>query len=367
MHVGKVMREVLDESGTTAEVELSPPHPQSPDSSCPALAGGALPGTRHPNSWAAYGRFLFASVRTRSSQFIATSGEDLHFFRRRVRGVDAGVVYAFQECASPETDIWITAVKALETLAGHSRVDQLDVYLAGSVPQEYAGDCTLHSVLGGAYLGMAMPFDTRDILELHDSFEEFLQSLGHSNRRHMKARFKEAIESGLKLEMSTDPLAPGMEQRFALAQASRPVPYPREQVEALDRLTHAQPGFFHAALFSPERELMSYCSGFLERDTAIVMYQFNHIDFPKLALSMTLRAFLIHHWAGTGIKRILFPVGINGHLTHATTTNPIAQVFLMRRSLAGLAKVLLEAVFVPTSDAARMVRSKGFVRRVLAG
>jgi hypothetical protein len=112
---------------------------------------------------------------------------------------------------------------------------------------------------------------------------------------------------------------------------------------------------------------MGYCSGFLERDSAVVMYQFNHPDYPRLALSMTLRAFLIQHWAGTAIKRILFPLGINGHLTHATTTNPIAQVFLMRRSFSGVAKALLGAAVTPSSDAAKMVRTRGFLRRVVTG
>jgi hypothetical protein len=337
-----------------------------PDNACGPVDAAKV-YTRHPNSWAAYGRFLYAAIRTRSAASITCSGDGLFFFRRRVKGFDPSLVYAFHESASAETDIWTTAEKAVQRLASRSRVDQLNLYVAGAIPQEDGAGSPLHPVLGGAYLGLALPCETRDILELRDSYEGFLQGLGHSNRRHMKAHFKEAVEGGFRLELSRDPQAPGMERRHDLAKKSRPIPFSCDLVQAFDDLAHAQPGFFHAALMGPEEEFMSYCSGFLERDSAVVLYQFNHPGYPRLALSMTLRAFLIQHWAGTEIKRILFPLGINGHLAHATTTNPIAQVFLVRRSVAGVAKAILGAIVTPTSDAAKMVQTTGFWQRAITG
>ena len=357
---GMIAHEVLEETDAATGVSGA-------EATASAGSGGALSRVRHPNSWAAYGRYLHAAIRTRSVQYMTFRGDDLCYFRRRIRGLDAGMVYAFQECETPETPAWTTAVKALETLRGRGRVDQLFVYVAGAVTDEDSESGKLHTVLGGDYLGLAFPIDTRDILELRGSFEEFLRGLGHSNRRHMKAHYKEAIESGFSFELSSDREAAGTEQRYGLAMSSRPVPYPREQVDTLDELSQAQPGFFHVGMFSPAREMMSYCSGFVEQDTAIVMYQFNHAEHPRLALSMTLRAYLIERWAGTEIKRILLPVGINGHLTHATTSNPIVQVFFVRRSVTGVAKAMLGAAIAPGSDAGTMVRTDGFLRRVVGG
>ncbi len=176
---------------------------------------------------------------------------------------------------------------------------------------------TLHTMLDGRYLALAMPIETHDILELGSGLEDFLAKLGHSNRRHLKARYKDALEAGLKFSISHDPSALGAEERFSLALLSRPMPYARDLVDAFDAIALSKTGFFHASLRSPEGMLLSYCSGFVDADSAVVMYQFNHKDHPRLSLTMTLRSFLIHHWAGTGVKRIVFPMGLAGYLTHA--------------------------------------------------
>ena len=332
----------------------------------PAGRGSALAG-RHPDCWAAYGRFLFAAIRARCPELVAKYNDELLYFRRRYRNVDASTVYAYQAREDRRAELWGVATKALETLSKQFRVDTLNLFIAGDVPSADAGGRTLHTVQAGRYIALAMPYETRDILELGDSFEDFLHTLGHSNRRHMKARHKEAVEAGLRFEISSDPAALGAQERFELALLSRPVPYRRDLVEAFDTVASSKPGFFHASLRSPEGLLLSYCSGFLESDSSMIMYQFNRKDYPKLSLTMTLRSFLIQHWAGTGVKRIVFPMGLAGHLTHAATTNPIAQIFFLRRSPVAVAKALLMSVLVPTSDASRMVHTPGFFRHLLSG
>ena len=322
---------------------------------------------RHPDCWAAYGRFLFASIRARSHNLVTPINDTLFYFRRRFYNIDASTVYAYQECEDHRTDIWTTATKALETLSNQFCVDTLNLYVTGSVPPADAGGKTLHTVMNGRYTALAMPYETRDILELGNSLADFLMTLGHSNRRHLKARYKEAVEAGLQFSISSDPAVLGAEDRFELALRSRPMPYPRDLVDAFDATALSKPGFFHASLRSPEGLLLSYCRGFCEGESSVVMYQFNNKEHPKLSLSLTLRAFLIQHWAGTGIRRIVFPMGLSGHLTHAATTNSIAQIFFLRRSPIAAAKALLMSVLVPTSSASRMVRTKGFLMHLLTG
>ena len=346
---------------TSAGRSSAPPaHPSQPGSA----AGGAA---RYPDCWAAYGRFLCAAIRGRCPELIAKCHDGLHYFRRRYRNVDASTVYAYQARDDRRTDIWTAASKALDTLTQEFNVDTLNLYIAGTLPAAPAGGDALRTVHGGRYLAIAIPYETRDILELGDSLDDFLRTLGHSNRRHLKARHKEAMESGMHFEISSDPGALGAEERFDLGLLSRPVPFPRERVNAYDTVARSKDGFFHASLRSPEGLLLSYCCGFLEADSSVILYQFNRKDQPKLSLTMTLRSFLIHHWAGTSVKRIVFPMGLAGHLTHAATTNPITQIFFMRRAPVAVAKALLMSLLVPASDASRMVRASGFLRHLLAG
>ena len=322
---------------------------------------------RHPDCWAAYGRFLFASIEKRCPNRVVPLNDMLFYFRRRYRDIDLSIVYAYQECDDLRTNIWTTATRALETLSNQFAIDTLNLHVAGTVPPEDADGTTLHTVLHGRYTALAMPHETRDILELGENFEAFLKTLGHSNRRHMKARHKEAVQAGLQFSVSSDPAALGADDRFELALISRPMPYPHDLVDAFDATASSKPGFFHASLRSPEGLLLSYCRGFIEADTSVILYQFNRKDLPKLSLTMTLRSFLIQHWAGTRVHRIVFPMGLAGHLTHAATTNPITRIFFLRRSPIAAAKALLMSVLVPTSDASRMVRTKGFLMHFLRG
>ena len=337
------------------------------------LGRSAVPSTeaavsgRHPDCWAAYGRFLFASIRARCHNRVVALDDTLFYFRRRHRNIDFSTVYAYQECTDCRTNIWTTATKALETLSNRFSVDTLNLHVAGMVPPADAGGKTLHTVLHGRYTALAMPHETRDILELGESFEAFLKNLGHSNRRHVKARHKEAVQAGLQFSISSDPAALGADDRYELALISRPMPYSRDLLDAFDATAASKPGFFHASLRSADGLLLSYCCGFIEADTSVMLYQFNRKDLPKLSLSMTLRSFLIQHWAGTRVKRIVFPMGLAGHLTHAATTNPIARIFFLRRSPLAAAKALLMSVLVPTSDVSRMVRTKGFLMHFLRG
>lgn len=331
-----------------------------------ADAGAEVEG-RHPDCWAAYGRFLFGSIRARCHNRVVPLNDNLFYFRRRHHNVDFSNVYAYQECNDCRTSIWTTAKKALETLSSRFKVDTLTLHVAGTVPPADADGRTLHTVLQGRYTALAMPHETRDILELGGSLEAFMKTLGHSNRRHMKARHKEAVQAGLQFSISSDPAALGADDRFELAKISRPVPYARDLVDAFDATASSKPGFFHASLRHPDGLLLSYCRGFIDADTSVILYQFNRKDLPKLSLTMTLRSFLIQHWAGTRVNRIVFPMGLAGHLTHAATTNAIARIFFLRRTPLAAAKALLMSVLVPTSDASRMVRTHGFLLHFLRG
>lgn len=335
----------------------------------PAPAGATLPpgqSARHPDSWAAYGRFIFASVQKRLSRAVRVSEDgSLYHFRRRVLRFDASLLYAYQDCREGKESIWATATRALSTLKNRERVDHLSVFVAGGEPSDESREMPLRTVLGGEFVGLAFPTMTRDILEFPEGFDGFLRSLGHSNRRHLKARQKSAVEAGLSFEMSADYEKVSRSERHALGRCSSPAPYEEEVLDAWDGYALAQPGFFQCSLRDNHGKLLSYSTGFFEQDGAVMMYQLNDVDQSKAGLSMALRGNLIGQCAEQGAKRLVLPMGVGGHLSHAATTNPIAQVLFVRRSLPAMTKALFLRLLVPKSHAAHMVTTPGFVMRVI--
>lgn len=323
---------------------------------------------RHPDSWAAYGRFISAAVHKRQTGDVRVLEDGrLHYFRSRILNRDASLLFAYQDCRNRSESIWATALHALQLLVSREHVDHLNVYVAGDIcPQDPSGR-TLRTVLNGEFVGLAFPYPTEDILEFPDGFEGFLRSLGHSNRRHMKARQKKALESGLRFEINEDYGSVSRTERYSLGLRSSPVPYTRRVLDAWDTYAVAQAGFFQCSFRTSGKQMLSYCMGFIEQDTAVMMYQLNDVSQEQLGLSMALRACLIQHCATLGIKRLVLPMGIAGHLRHAASTNPVSQVHFVRRSLPSVAKALLLRIFVPTSCAAQMVATPGFRARIFGG
>jgi len=282
-------------------------------------------------------------------------------------GRSFSIVHAYQDCANRTDSVWSTAKRALRRNLERGPVDHLIVYAAGDVPPEDAAQPRLHHVMGAPFIGIALPYDTRDILELPPTFNEFLMNLGHNNRRHIKGRHQRAIQAGMKFELNSDPGIVNAEERYQLGLRSRPCVYARERIDAFNNFGLAQPGFFHCSLRSARGELLSYCMSFAEGDSAVMMYQLNDTNYPELGLTMTLRGFLIRQCIEMGIRRLVLPMGISGHLAHAGTTNPIARVMFVRRSLHSAAQALLIRFLRPESHTATMVRTPGFAGQMLRG
>ncbi len=289
----------------------------------------------------------------------------LHHFRSRILNLDASLVFAFQDCRSRSDSVWSTALHALRTLSSREGIDHLNVYVAGDVHPEEAAGQAVRSVLNDEFMGLAFPYPTQDILEFAEGFEGFLRSLGHSNRRHLKARQKKALDSGLKFEFNDNYVSVAAVERYELGMLSSPMPYPKQVLDQWDGYALAKPGFFQCNFRDPSGKLLSYCTGFSEQDTAVMMYQLNDVSEVQLGLSMALRGCLIQHFAGLGIKRLVLPMGVAGHLKHAASTNPVSQVLFVRRSLPGVAKAMLLRMFVRRSCAAQMVATPGFYARLL--
>lgn len=336
-------------------------------SATPTSQFEVLDSSRHPDAWAAYGRFIFFAISMRCAQRVQAIGRTLHFFRRSFLKKDTALVFAFRDRCPRDESHWATAEQALRTISTQCPVDHLNVFVAGTLPPQKTAHAETRVVLDGEFMACSFSYNTNDLLELAPTFDEFLMTLGRSNRRDMRRRRANALKAGLQFEISRDPSSISREECYRLGRFSRPCAFSRETIDAWDALAQSQPGFFHCALRDASGRLLSYCSAFAEADSAILMYQLNDKNFPDLALTMSLRGFMIEHCIEYGLRRMVLPMGISGHLNHAAGTNPVSEVLFVRRSLNSLAKAIVMRIFRPDSPQARMVRAPGFVQWALTG
>ncbi len=329
-------------------------------------AARSLP-PRSPDAWAAYGRFVFESVSQHCSDKVETVTPGLLRFRRLTFHRDLSLVYAFQEAISPDDSAWHISNRALDRLIERESVDHLSVFVAGHEPATACNHPALCNACNGAFVGIANTYLTNEILEFPSTFDEFLMSLGPNNRRHMRGRRNKAERVGLKFEASSDPALVSKDERYRLGVDSRPSPYLPEAIDSWDAYASRQPGFFHCCIRDRGGALLSYSAAIAEADSAVMMYQLNDKSFPDLGLTMMLRGYLIEHCIEKlHLQRIVLPKGISGHLRFAATTNPVTEVFFVRRSLPSFAKAIAMRFARPDSPQAGIVRTPGFLGSLFA-
>jgi hypothetical protein len=320
-----------------------------------------------PQAWAAYGRFIFFSVSMRRSHCIQTVGRGLHYFRREFLKQDASICMAFQDRDPLDATPWDAAERALRSISAQGPLDHLNVFVEGPCGSELPTHPTLRSLFEGAYIAQSASCETHDVLELAPTYEEFLARLGRHLRRDLRRRRTNALKAGLTFEISRHPHSITRQECYKLGKLSRPCAFSRDTIDAWDSYAQSQPGFFHCALRDSSGKLLSYCTAFAEGDSVVMVYQLNDKNYPDLALTMSLRGFLIEHCIESGLQRLVLPMGISGHLRHAATVQQVTQVLFVRRSPSSIAKAFLIALFRPFSPQARLFKTRGFLAWALTG
>jgi hypothetical protein len=188
----------------------------------------------------------------------------------------------------------------------------------------------------------------RGILPLNESYELFLSKLGQNTRGKMRKARRNAIRSGLTHQM--EHIQPNLSpERETLAKEAYPVAFKPKAVAALDRVIRIQARSFQSSLRLQSGEIISSCSGFIEDDTAFLIYQMNHRGYLKYSLSMTHVAILVENFIQTGIKNIYFVYGYEGLLSHVCIDESGMNILVIRRSFLGLLSVLIYIFQFPVS------------------
>lgn len=320
-----------------------------------------------PGSWAAYGRFIFFSISNRCSHNIQSIGCRLRFSRRTFLKKDISIGFAFRDRSPQDHSLWEAAEQALHSISAQEPLDQLNVFVEGTLPSHSLEQAETRTISGGAYIAQAVSYDAAEVLELSPTFDQFLMQLGRHLRRDVRRRRANAVNAGLRFEITRDPQAILQEERYQLGKICRPRAFSRKAIDRWDLHAQSQPGFFHCALRSASGKLLSYIAAFAEGDSVVMLYQLNDKNFPDLALNMALRGFLIEHCIGLGVRRIIFPMGIAGHLRHAASVSPVTEVVFVRRSWPSVVKAIALGLRRPQTLCGRLVKSPAFFAWALTG
>jgi hypothetical protein len=302
----------------------------------PALRLPTSRFVRNPDQRAALGRFCVgASALLLPPRIVrrAIGKFQISYFLRRLFGFDIPVAYVLveQDSASGSTDIRQAAEAANLALADERSTDIIKLYLASSARADETGK--ISDGYGSAFFPLRIP----EAIELGNSYEQFLHTLGPHTRRDMRRLRRKADDLGLTFacEPATQT---GAGERYTLGDANHPRPYRARQIDRVDGFVAAQETGFHTLLRSSSGELLSCCAGFISDGCAIVLYQLNHGAYRKASLSLTHRSFIIELLIAGGTQELLFPGGAAGLLSTACRTRESGDLVLIRQSAAAMIK-----------------------------
>jgi hypothetical protein len=315
---------------------------------------------RDADQRAALGRFVVNAASVPLPQavhHVERQGYHLHSFRRTFAGIDSPIltVLAERQPPCPNDQVWHFAAPVIDGLADARRFDLIKIFVAGRSGGNRPQDIALRKNLVPGYDGVFLPVEKPEAIELTDSYETFLATLGNHTRRDMRRLRRKAAAEGFTYELARVPLHLRHERR-RLGQKAAPKRYKRPEVDAYDTFIAAQGHGFASQLRTASGTLLSYCSGLVSDGAAILCYQLNDGTLPRASLSLTHRSFLIEQLIATGVREFISPGGAVGLLERACRFRQGGELILVRQSAAALVKSLVIAAVRPYSTVGYAIR-----------
>lgn len=279
-----------------------------------------------------------------------TEGYQIYHFRRAFFGLPSPITSVLIERrpTAETSDLWRAADAAVATFADRPPPDIIKLFIAEPASPLHAVGPDLKQTIAGAYCGVFFPRPLAETIELPRNYETFLRNLGNHTRRDMRRFRRKAEGAGVVFEFRMAVTA-GAADRHALGHASRPKRFSGRLVDAYDTFIAAQDRGFHATLRAASGELLSCCGGFRSDNSTFLLYQLNHRAYPKAALSLTNRSYLIERLIEDGMRELILPGGIVGLLSPACQVRHGGELILIRRSPAAMAKALTISLARPSS------------------
>lgn len=253
---------------------------------------------------------------------------------RKLAGVATGLVYADMTlggfsvcCPSLRNEVLSCAAVRLSRSPGLRG-------LRFAVPFHGMDLSTLRDVSERTAMDLAFRYcHNHSVLPLPFTYDAFLEKLGSKTRRNFRyyRRHFEREGGEYVAQLGREEVEKACSD---LRTCSRIPAKDRAVLRAL-RITAVTERPFAVGLRRNGGEWMSVLAGWFERDRAVVFLQINRdADYPKLSLSLVMRAYFVEALIASGIREIVFWAGTSGALSRYATEIPTAFVYLDKSSLA---------------------------------
>ncbi len=290
---------------------------------------------RGPNQRAAFGKFCLNAANHPLPPYVERRRRRrwrLFFVRRKLLGLTSPLLNALIEVDTTDThNVWTAAEMAVNELAPQ-RAKLIKLFTAGAPPEIEPGAARVRGPDIGRFRTVFVRADAREALTLPPSYDQLLSRLGRHTRRDMRRLRRHAAARGIEFAMQSTPGAAASE-RASLRAFTRPAIYSALEIAAYDRFLAAQDHCFYASLRHADGSLVSCAAGFVDGETAYLLYQLNHRGYPKWSLSLTNRAFLLEWLIATGVRELVLPGGSSGLLRYACELRRTGEIVLVERSM----------------------------------
>lgn len=190
-----------------------------------------------------------------------------------------------------------------------------------------------------------LPREHTDLLLLDRNPEGLLSRLGNHTRRNIRRSQKIADSLGLIFDFRFQSKSIAVEPEIiSLAARNRPIQAISNNISMLEGMIERRGNGFETRISLSNGHLISLCRGFIEGQTAYLVYQLNDPVFPQISLSLFHKFKLIEELGLRSMAEIIFILGCTGPISKVCKITTREELVTVRPTLRGLAIAIILAV-----------------------
>jgi DNA-binding transcriptional ArsR family regulator len=200
-----------------------------------------------------------------------------------------------------------------------------------------------------------------DLLPLDRDTDALLMRLGPHTRRNIRRslRIAENLNLSFDFRLRSRSIATERDVR-SLAERNRPVRASAKNLDTLEDMIAQRGNGFETRISSAEGALISLCRGFIEGQTAYLVYQINDPQIASINLSLLHKFKLVEDLISRSMAEIIFVLGCSGPFGKISKITALEELVTIRPTLRGLTMAAILAI------ALRGTRFGNSIRQLLA-
>jgi hypothetical protein len=184
----------------------------------------------------------------------------------------------------------------------------------------------------------------RDLLPLGSSTDDFLGMLGRRTRRNIRQTARRAEKFGLEFSFQERGSALEIDAEIgALAACNRPAPVAAGSLLVFEEMLAHRPSSFESRVTNAHGRLLSLCRGFVQGDTAYLIYQVNDPAIRGISLAAFHDFKLVEQLIARGVSELIFVMGAH-QFKRVCQVSSKDELITIRPSPRGLAVAFMLAV-----------------------